>query len=331
MARTPRCPQCGSTNTKTSTNYKIKKGLGYVGEFLIGYGAGSLLGDSAEAVLDDIDINLHDKATAEYECCDCGFSWKEGDEYEIINDENSFLERLILLLYHYTSAEEIELHHFLGKHLRLSERDIVSLKSDIEGEFDLHLPEGTIHRNMTVQDLAYCIQQIQSSPVVPERASARPDANAEREYLELYKEYASDNEISERDRKMLDRFRIRLGISEGRAKELEASCSATGLTDDEQEYLNMYKEYAADGEISERDRKMLDKFRTRLGISGERARELEASCSKPQLNEDELEYLALYKEYAADGEISERDRKMLNKMRDRMGISEERAKEIEQY
>ena len=36
----------------------------------------------------------------------------------------------------------------------------------------------------------------------------------------------------------------------------------------------------------------------------------------------------MFKEYAADGEISERDRKMLNKMRDRMGISEERAKEL---
>ena len=100
---------------------------------------------------------------------------------------------------------------------------------------------------------------------------------------------------------------------------------------DEQEYIEMYKEYAAEGEISERDLRMLDKFRVRCGISEERARDLEASCSKPQLNEDEQEYLELFKEYAADGEISERDRKMLYKMRDRMGISEERAKEIEQY
>lgn len=101
------------------------------------------------------------------------------------------------------------------------------------------------------------------------------------------------------------------------------------VTSDEQEYVEMYKEYVADGEISERDRKMLDKFRSRLGISEERARELEESCSKPQLTEDEQEYLEMFKEYAADGEISERDRKMLNKMRDRMGISEERAREIE--
>ena len=101
------------------------------------------------------------------------------------------------------------------------------------------------------------------------------------------------------------------------------------LSVDEQEYLELFKEYADDEEISDRDRKMLDKFRIRLGISEERAQELEASCSEPELSEDEQEYLEMYKEYASDGEITARDRKMLNKMRDRMGISEERAKEIE--
>ena len=111
----------------------------------------------------------------------------------------------------------------------------------------------------------------------------------------------------------------------------QAATSTEGQNQiNEQEYLELYMEYAADGEISERDRKMLDKFRVRCGITKERARELVASCSIPQLSEDEQEYLELYKEYAADGEISERDRKMLNKMRDRMGISVERAKEIEQ-
>lgn len=114
-----------------------------------------------------------------------------------------------------------------------------------------------------------------------------------------------------------------------RFNEEKGDSHITTLTEDEQEYLEMYKEYASDGELSERDRKMLDKFRIRLGISEERAQELEASCSEPELSEDEQEYLEMYKEYAVDGEISEKDRKMLNKMRDRMGISEERAKEIE--
>ena len=97
------------------------------------------------------------------------------------------------------------------------------------------------------------------------------------------------------------------------------------FTSDEQDYVKMYTEYASDGEISERDRRMLDKFRVRCGISEERARMLE----EPHLTEDEQEYLELFREYAADGEISERDRKMFIMMRDRMGISAERAKEIE--
>ena len=97
----------------------------------------------------------------------------------------------------------------------------------------------------------------------------------------------------------------------------------------EQDYVEMFKEYVSDGTISERDRKMLEKLRIRLDISEERAKELEEVCLNPQLSKDEQEYLEMYKEYVADGEISERDRRMLEKMRNRMGISEEKAKEIE--
>ena len=97
----------------------------------------------------------------------------------------------------------------------------------------------------------------------------------------------------------------------------------------EQEYIEIYKQYSEDGVVSERDRKMLQKFSERCGITAERARELEASCLMPKLTKDEQEYLEMYKEYAADGEISDRDRKMLDKMRDKMGIGEERAREIE--
>lgn len=102
------------------------------------------------------------------------------------------------------------------------------------------------------------------------------------------------------------------------------------LSSEEQDYLDIYEEYATEKEITNKDRRMLDKYRVRCGITEERARELEALCNKPKLTEDEQEYLEMYKEYASDGEITERDRKLLNKMRDRMGISEERAKEIEQ-
>ena len=91
----------------------------------------------------------------------------------------------------------------------------------------------------------------------------------------------------------------------------------------------MFREYLADGEISERDRKMLDKFRSRLNLTEERVSELENAIINPQLTEVEKEYLDLYKEYAADGEISERDRRMLKKMQEKMGLSEERVKALQ--
>ena len=100
-------------------------------------------------------------------------------------------------------------------------------------------------------------------------------SSKEQEYLENLKEFLEDDaEITPRERKMLDRIRQSLGISEERAVELEASLTPQ-LTEDEQEYLDMYREYAEKGEISEKERRRLDKFATALGISEERINELE--------------------------------------------------------
>ena len=98
---------------------------------------------------------------------------------------------------------------------------------------------------------------------------------SEQEYLETLKESLEDGELSLRERKMLDRIRISLGISEERAKELEASLKSPKLTEDEQEYLNAYKEATADGEMSEKERRLLEKLRVMYGISEERARDIE--------------------------------------------------------
>lgn len=97
----------------------------------------------------------------------------------------------------------------------------------------------------------------------------------------------------------------------------------------EQEYLKELEDILSDGEISQRERRLLDKIRTQLGISEERAAELEASLSKPSLTQEEQEYLDEYKEIIADGEISPRDQRFLDKLKKANGISESRAKEIE--
>lgn len=106
--------------------------------------------------------------------------------------------------------------------------------------------------------------------------------------------------------------------------------SATeSITDKEEEYLVELKDVLADGEISSRERRLLEKIRTQLGISEARAAELEASLAAPSLSPEELEYFNEYKEIVAEGEISARDRRYLDKLKSVNGISDARAKEIE--
>jgi len=107
--------------------------------------------------------------------------------------------------------------------------------------------------------------------------------------------------------------------------------SATALSTNEQEYIETLKEIIAEyGEITDRDRKSLERIRKMSGISEERAKELEDFLTKPSLTADEQEYYDSIKEIIAEyGEITERDRKSLERIRKMSGISEERAREIE--
>ena len=101
--------------------------------------------------------------------------------------------------------------------------------------------------------------------------------SSEQEYLETIKTiYEEDEEISPRERRLLNRLREKLGISEERAKELEDSLKRPQLTADEQEYLDEYRALLDGGNsISDKERRLLEKVRTMLCISERRARELE--------------------------------------------------------
>lgn len=116
-----------------------------------------------------------------------------------------------------------------------------------------------------------------SSTAIQIQASSSSLSEDEQEYLEEVKMcLEEDNEISPRERRLLDRLRNKLNISEERAKELEESLKAPQLTEDEQEYLEEYKLcLEEDGEISSKERRLLDRLRDKLGISVERAKELE--------------------------------------------------------
>ena len=302
MSSIPRCPRCGAHNTSTSVDYKIKKGLGYAGDIAIGCGVEYYLGSVGTKLLDG--VNLHDKVPAEYECSSCGYKWKVTGA-----DSSSSYSSHPSDVFNMPIEDKF---HIEGRGTVVTGR-VKQGYLQVGDELYLFNPSGNKHRITCTG-------------------------------IEIFQKLISKCEVGDNVGILLsgiDMNEIESGawLQKGDKnskidKTLPVNNSNPSLTyvqtsDDEQDYLDMYKEYAADGVISERDRKMLDKFRSRCGISEERARELEVSYNKPQLTEEEQEYLEMYKEYATDGEISERDRKMLNKMRDRMGISETKAKEIE--
>ena len=127
----------------------------------------------------------------------------------------------------------------------------------------------------------------------------------------------------------VDADNVQTGAVIYKQSEYSENDGTTELTDAEQEYLDMVKECLEDGEIGARERKLLDKIRVKNGISEKRAQELKASLSAPQLTDDEKEYLEAFKDACEDGKVSDKQRKLLEKLRVMFGISEERAKEIE--
>lgn len=111
----------------------------------------------------------------------------------------------------------------------------------------------------------------------------------EKDYIQEVKECMQDGEISERERRLLEKIRILNGISEERAKELELSLKNTGntLTENElslyeKEYFSEFKEVYEKGPISEKERRLLDKLSQIYEISKERALEIESIVKKSE-------------------------------------------------
>lgn len=82
-----------------------------------------------------------------------------------------------------------------------------------------------------------------------------------------------------------------------------------------------------DGEIDEKERRVLERLRKNLGLSEEEAKQIEEK--NMQLSQNEKEYLEEYQAIIADGEISEKERRLLNRLSSSLGISQERIKELE--
>lgn len=101
------------------------------------------------------------------------------------------------------------------------------------------------------------------------------DEIAYKEEVEFCLEDAS--EIDVHSRKFLERKRLKLGLAETRAQEIEdmVKASLVSFTDEEKEYMEALDDVIEDGVIPDNVRRLLERERKSLGISEERAKELE--------------------------------------------------------
>lgn len=98
----------------------------------------------------------------------------------------------------------------------------------------------------------------------------------ETEYLEELKACYEDGVITDKERRLLDRLRKSLGISETRAAELEAMCNPNTLSAEEQEYADEVKACLDDDSvITDKERRLLNRLAKSLSISSERATQIE--------------------------------------------------------
>ncbi len=105
------------------------------------------------------------------------------------------------------------------------------------------------------------------------------------------------------------------------------------ISESEEEFLSELKEcFSESGELSASERRLLTRLANRLGISQERAAELEKMAKTPQLTADEEAYIAEYKEcLSSGGEISPSERRLLNKLALALNLSSARVKELDTY
>lgn len=98
----------------------------------------------------------------------------------------------------------------------------------------------------------------------------------EESYIEEYRQCLTDGEISAVEIRLLKKLAMSLGISEARARELEASCKVIQLTDAEKQYLEEYKACLEDGpEISASTRRLLNRLASSLQLTAEQVSCLE--------------------------------------------------------
>lgn len=151
------------------------------------------------------------------------------------------------------------------------------------------------------------------------------------EQFEYAKNLASDSGEHQNISELRERYKAYLQSLEVNKQKLLPEQTNTNFTSEEMEYLEEYEEcLSEDGTISEKERRLLDKLASSLGISSERVQQLEQQCSSSYLSNEEREYLQEYREcISEDGTISEKERRLLDKFAKNLGLNIESVHKLE--
>ena len=116
----------------------------------------------------------------------------------------------------------------------------------------------------------------------------------------------------------------------GQTEYQEIPSQESELTENEQEYLEMFQETLADGngQITNSARNLLGKYASRLGITTHRATQLE-QMYLPSFTTEEKEFIEEVRTVIdEDGELTNMSIRLLHKLATKLGISEQRAEEL---
>ena len=169
--------------------------------------------------------------------------------------------------------------------------------------------------------------------------------NEEKDYYELLVDLLENGEISDGERNILNKRKEKYSISDSRASEIEEFAREERLknlkpqNDSETSYYELILDFMENGNVSESARKILTKRMEKYGITETRAKELEDFAKQEYLEskkvkfelEEEKEYYEFVVDLMENGAISENNRKILDKRKVKFGISETRAKELEEF
>ena len=110
------------------------------------------------------------------------------------------------------------------------------------------------------------------------------------------------------------------------------TASQSTLSDEERRYLEeVHFMLQDDGMIDDKERDILERYRTRFGISQARAKELEdQAMAGSTLTPEEQEYVNEYKAALCDGVLGERDRRILSRLAGFLKLSDGRVAELEE-